>query len=141
MPDLAVSSPLAESDLRDQFRTHPMCVFAQPAWWRRLKGRDGLLDRFEAFSQVTGACDREPRPDLAREHESVAVEVSGEQCTNALSRSLGIGKAANHEFLTQDALRLQPVAAAPGFVLRIGALRHDAFEMQPARFGEDGRAP
>ncbi|MNV26889.1 hypothetical protein D3C71_1180190 [compost metagenome] len=61
-----------------------------------------------------------------------------QQRTEGTARTLGIGEADNHEFLSMLALELDPVAATPGHVRRSEALADQAFHAHLAGAVEQG---
>src|SRR5690349_4094891 len=91
------------------------------------------LVRLERGAQRGEQLHREPGADLARVHQLALVVITDEQRTDVRARAFGIGVAADHELLAQEALGLHPPRIAAGRVRGVTPLGHDAFEASLAR--------
>src|SRR5688500_7775161 len=126
MSQLAVHRPLEERHVHHHGRLHPRRALArQPGRareWRRFDTR-GVELRTKLGEQLRV----EARPDLARKHEVVTLEVTDEKRAEPHARTSWVGEAANHEVLHKLALHLEPVLRSPMLVRRVAPLRDHAF--------------
>jgi hypothetical protein len=96
-------------------------------------------------SRLNGAPGLERRPveagaDATGEAQASALERAHEQRANAIATAARLGESADHELLLGKTLRLHPVAAAPGAILRLAQLAHHALDRQTAGLAEEGVA-
>ena len=70
----------------------------------------------------------------------VGIIIGKQQSPKMGPRSFGIGPADHHELLAVQAFHFQSLAAIAGRVRRVGPLRDDAFQLQPARLLIEGPA-
>src|SRR4030095_5863462 len=137
MTNLAVGRPLRENDFAHQRWFHPMGIAPQPSCWRRDERTRLLLDALELRTQFERELVRASGSHLAAEHQAIAFVVPDQECSNPRTHSLGIGEAADDEFLALDALGFHP-AAMPSCAIRLVApFGHDAFESRAARLREE----
>ena len=109
VPKLVVIRPLNEADLHDDLGLDPMGAQAREADCFS-KRRLFDCDLIELASQVEQKVCIKAGADLAGEDEIIAVVITNQQSAQADSFALGIGEAADYEFLGQLAFHLQPVA-------------------------------
>src|SRR5687767_9546995 len=87
-----------------------------------VEGRGFLFERIETPPQVDRCLVREAGPDLSGKHEALLLVVANQQRPNARAHPFRIREAADHEFLLQRALGLEPVAMPSVVVGLIAAL-------------------
>ncbi len=126
MPHPPVGGPLAEAHLRDERRLHP--VRPPEAGGRRRERGGFLLERLEPLVEVAQRLVGEARADLARVHEPPVVVHPRQQRPETDARALGIGEAADHDFLLPHALDLEPVRRSGAAIDRVAPLGDGAFE-------------
>src|SRR3954467_1660218 len=117
-----------------------MRVLPEPSGRTRSERALADLDRVKRPAQFAGAFGREASADLARENEIAFLVEADEQRADPLARSLGIGEAADHEFLAVDALCFEPPGALAALIRLVARLRDDPFETEAARFADGGGA-
>src|SRR5262245_5211299 len=122
LPQQAVLRPLAERDLRDELRFHPMDRLAP----RRIADGKGILRRFNLIKSVAQVEERLARvasPDLPRVCETAEfVVVAGEKRAEADAGTLRVGEAADDKLLPAEAFELHPRGTAAGGVGRVPVL-------------------
>src|SRR5262252_7692145 len=134
----SIFRPLAEAYLGDQLRLDP--VRAADARGRRSEGTRLTLERAQAARELPQRFFRESRPDLPCVDQPAILMDAGEQRPQPHARTLRIGVAADHHFLTLEAFDLEPLAASCAAIGRVPQLGHDALEAVPAGLGEEGGA-
>src|SRR5207249_1615999 len=97
MAELSVPGPLGEPDLSHQPGFHP--VHTGPGKPSGREGRTVALQGTEPSGQAIERPVVEPGPHLPGVDEIVAAVVADQEGAEAPPRSLGIGKAADHELL------------------------------------------
>src|SRR3954462_4548348 len=117
-----------------------MRVLPEPSGRTRSERALADLDRVERPAQLARAFGRETSADLAGEDETAFLVEADQQRTDPFARSLGIGEAADHEFLAVDALRFEPAGALAALIRLVARLRDDPFETEAARFADGGGA-
>src|SRR3954470_18649620 len=126
MAELAVRGPLAESDLRDELRFHPVRAFPREA---ELAGdrRRLALQRLQLSEEHVEVLALETGADLAAVLECAVLVVRDEERAEILPASRGVGPSDDDDLLVEDALELQPVPRPRADVGRGEALRDQAF--------------
>ncbi len=105
------------------------------------EGAGGLLERLEFVVEELVSLLREAGAGAAGVDEPSAIVIAEQQGADALHAGVagaGEGVSADDEFLFVKALAFDPIGAAPGGVLRGGALGDDALGAQLAGVVEDG---
>ena len=129
MPQDTRLGDLLVAHLRDQLRRHP----AMPSASGHLRARRGFGGREAAqpIPQLFEQAGREPRPDPPGVDESVFLPECQVQGSEPRPSGFGFGEAVNDEIGSVYDTHLQPRAAAPAHVDRVGAFRHHP--LQPHR--------
>jgi hypothetical protein len=108
-------------------------VMPSPQCDERVSGRvaNGQVFRFgtgAAARAAPGERGREARPDFAGRQQPAARVVPDDERVNPIAV---FGEPADHELLALLKFNLDPLAAPlAGFVFRVDALRHDAFQTE-----------
>jgi hypothetical protein len=132
-----VPGPLGEDDFRDESRLHPMRMSTEPPGRRRFEWARDVFDPIQCPSQIERELVRESCADLSEKTRRGTVVVADEESADSEAAAFGIGESADHELLSLDALRLDPIAMASGAIRLVTSLRDDPFETRLAGVRED----
>src|ERR1043165_7857260 len=148
MAEFVGARPFRETNLRDEFRLDPMtlahlrsgetgAVAIAFFLWQIHERTIGDANFFQLTIERAQRGLVKTRSDLAREKKFLFFKIADEQRAEKFSRTLRIGETADHEFLFERDLQLDPRAGAqPRFIKRIFAFADQTFQPKFARLFE-----